>query len=77
VNALENIKNSLIDRILATKNEQLLEAIKSIFESTQSEDIISLSTEQIEMLSMSEKDIEQGKLVSESELSKRDSKWLS
>jgi hypothetical protein len=76
MNALENIKNSLIDRILATKNEQLLEAIKSIFDSTQSEEIISLSTEQIEMLSMSEKDIEEGKLVSESELSKRDSKWL-
>jgi hypothetical protein len=77
MNALENIKNSLIDRILATRNEQLLEAIKSIFDSTQSEEIISLSTEQIEMLSMSEKDIEDGKLVSESELSKRDSKWLS
>ncbi|KAB1158125.1 hypothetical protein [Flavobacterium luteum] len=77
MNALENIKNSLIDRILATRNEQLLEAIKSIFDSTQSEEIISLSTEQIEMLSMSEKDIEEGKLVSESELSKRDSKWLS
>lgn len=77
MNALENIKNSLIDRILATRNEQLLEAIKSIFDSTQSEEIISLSTEQIEMLSMSEKDIEEGKLVSESELSKKDSKWLS
>lgn len=77
MNTLENIKNSLIDRILATKNEQLLEAIKSIFDSTQSEEIISLSTEQIEMLSMSDKDIEEGKLVSESELSKRDSKWLS
>lgn len=77
MNALENIKNSLIDRILATRNEQLLEAIKNIFDSTQTEDIISLSTEQIEMLSMSEKDIENGKLVSESELSKRDSKWLS
>ena len=76
MNALENIKNSLIDSILATRNEQLLEAIKNIFDSTQSEDIISLSTEQIEMLSMSEKDIEDGKLVSESELSKRDSKWL-
>ena len=59
MNALENIKNSLIDRILATRNEQLLEAIKSIFDSTQSEEIISLSTEQIEMLSMSEKDIEE------------------
>jgi hypothetical protein len=77
VNALENIKNSLIDRILATKNELLLEAIKSIFDSTQSEEIISLSTEQIEMLSISEKDIEYGKLVSESELSNIDSKWLS
>jgi hypothetical protein len=77
VNALENIKNSLIDRILATKNEQLLEAVKSIFDSTQSEEMISLSTDQIEMLSMSEKDIEYGKLVSESELSDRDSKWLS
>jgi hypothetical protein len=39
--------------------------------------MISLSTEQIEMLSMSEKDIEYGKLVSESELSDRDSTWLS
>ena len=77
MNALENIKNSLIDRILATRNEKLLEAIKSIFDSTQSEEIISLSTEQIEMLSMSEKDIEYGKLVSESEISNRDSKWLS
>ena len=76
MNALENIKNSLIDRILATRNERLLEAIKNIFDSTQSEEIIALSTEQIEMLSMSEKDIEDGKLVSESELSKRDSKWL-
>ena len=77
MNALENIKNSLIDRILATRNERLLDAIKNIFDSTQSEEIIALSTEQIEMLSMSEKDIEDGKLVSESELSKRDSKWLS
>ena len=77
MNALENIKNSLIDRILATRNEQLLEAIKSIFDSTQSEEIISLSTEQIEMLSLSEMDIESGKFISETELNKRDSKWLS
>lgn len=76
MNALENIKNSLIDQILATRNERLLEAIKNIFDSTQSEEIIGLSTEQIEMLSMSEKDIEDGKVVSESELSNRDSKWL-
>jgi hypothetical protein len=77
MNALENIKNSLIDRILATRNERLLEAIKSILDSTLSEEIVGLSTEQIEMLSMSEKDIEEGKFVSEAALSKSDSKWLS
>ena len=77
MNTIENIKNSLIDSILATKNEQLLEAIKSIFDSTTSEDTISLSSEQIELLAMSEKDIEEGKIVSESELNKRDAKWLS
>jgi len=77
MNALENIKNSLIDRILATSNERLLEAIKSIFDSTQSEEIVFLSTEQIEMLSMSETEIKEGKFISETELSKRDSKWLS
>lgn len=77
MNALENIKNSLIDRILASRNEQLLEAIKTIFDSNPSEEIVSLTTEQIEMLAMSENDIENGKLVSEAELSERDSKWLS
>jgi hypothetical protein len=77
MNALENLRNSLIDSILATKNERLLEAIKSIFDSTQSEEIVSLSSEQIEMLAMSEKDIEQGNLISESELTKSDTKWLS
>jgi hypothetical protein len=77
MNALENIKNSLIDRILASRNEQLLEAIKNIFDSNPSEEIVSLTTEQIEMLAMSENDIENGKLVSEAELSERDAKWLS
>ena len=77
MNALDNIKNNLIDRILATKNERLLEAINSIFDSTQSEEIVALSSEQIEMLLISEEDIQTGKIISESELSKRDSEWFS
>jgi len=75
--ALDVIKNSLIDRILATNNEKLLNAISSIFDSTQIDEIVSLSSEQKEMLQMSEKDIENGDIVSESELNKTDSKWLS
>ncbi|MHB1148370.1 MAG: hypothetical protein ACYC01_12355 [Lutibacter sp.] len=73
---IETIKNNLIDRILATRNEKLLQAISNIFESTQTDDIVSLSSEQIEMLLMSEKDIESGNLISESELDESDSKWL-
>ncbi len=75
--ALENIKNSLIDKILATKNEKLLEAIDRIFTSTQIDEIISLSSEQIEMLSISERDIQTGNFITESDLNKRDSEWLS
>ncbi len=72
---IDRIKNRLIDRILATKNERLLEAISIIIESTQQDNIVSLSTEQIEMLLMSEKDIENGKLVSELTLNQADSEW--
>ena len=65
---LDSIKNRLIDRILVARNEKFLEAIENIFVSTQKEEVISLSSEQIEMLMMSEQDIKNGNLVSESEM---------
>ncbi|MCD4679735.1 MAG: hypothetical protein K8S00_05040 [Bacteroidales bacterium] len=73
---LEKIKHRLIDRILTTRNEIFLEAIEKIFLSTQKDDTLSLSSEQIEMLMLSEKDIEAGSLVSESDVDKIDSQWL-
>jgi len=74
--ALENIKNGLIDRILATKNEKLLLAIKTIFESAGTEDPVSVSSEQLEMLMMSEDDITNNRLISEDDLNNSDSEWL-
>lgn len=68
---IESIKNNLIDRILATRNEKILLAISNIFESIQTDDVLLLSSEQIEMLLMSEKNIENGNLISESELNDR------
>ena len=76
MNTLENKRNNLIDRILTTKNEKLLDAIYSIFDSTQSEEIINLNSQQIEMLEMSQQDIQKGNYISESELKERDAKWL-
>ena len=73
---LDAIKSNLIDRIIATKDENLLNAIINIFESTQSEEKTQLSSEQIEMLMMSENDIKYGKLVSENELKKADLEWF-
>ena len=69
---LDTIKNNLIDQIIATKNKQLLTAISNIFNSTQKEDTINLSSSQIEMLYLNEKDIEDGNLVSSETLSKQD-----
>ena len=74
---LDILRNSLIDKIIATNNEKFLSAIANIFESTQSEKKVQLSSEQIEMLMMSENDIKCGNLISEDDLIKTDSKWLS
>lgn len=73
---IETLKNNLINKILASKNEKLLLAINDILHSTKSKDISSLALEHIEMLNMSEKDILNGNLISESELNNLYSKWM-
>ena len=66
------VKNRLIDRILVTKNGELLEAVEKLLTYTQSEEVLALSSEQIELLMMSEMDIKYGNLISESDLKKSD-----
>lgn len=74
--AIQLTKNRLINRILATQNESLLEAVETIFATTQPSEILTLSEEQIEMLMMSEVDIASGNLISEDELDKLDAQWM-
>ena len=73
---IQSTKNKLISRILVTKNEDLLTAIETIFATAQQSEIVSLSSEQIEMLLMSESDIASGNLISEEELDKLDNQWM-
>ncbi|MGQ1948616.1 hypothetical protein ACT3CD_16100 [Geofilum sp. OHC36d9] len=73
---IDIVKNRLIDRIMVTNNEQLLTAIENILSSTQTDDKLTLDSHQIEMLMMSERDIQQGALISESDLKEEDSKWI-
>jgi dihydrofolate reductase len=76
MNPIDHIKNRLIDRILVTENKQLLNAIDTIFGSTKEDGKLSLNTHQIEMLMMSEKDIENGELISEEDLEEEDAEWM-
>ena len=72
---LDSIKNRLIDKILLAKDEQLLNAIEVIFNSAQTNEKLTLTSHQIEMLMMSENDIKQVNLISESDLKKTDAEW--
>jgi hypothetical protein len=71
----DQIRNSIIDKLLAINNSELLSAFNKILE-TNSEKPISLDESQIEMLKMSEEDILADRLISQSEIDKEDAKWL-
>lgn len=73
---LDNIKNGLIDRILATQNVRLLQAISTIFESAKTEEIVTLTPEQVEMLQMAMDDVAAGRVISNEDLKKSDPEWL-
>jgi hypothetical protein len=75
--AIEIVKNRLIDRMMVSNNEELLNAIESIFRSSQEVDEeLTLNSAQNEMLYMSEKDIENGDIISEVDLRIADSSWM-
>jgi predicted GNAT family acetyltransferase len=76
--SIEIIKTRLIDRILATSNQGLLEAIDNILTSPHNaaDEVYELTAEQIEMLMMSEEDIKYGRLITQEELDKTDKEWL-
>jgi hypothetical protein len=73
---LETLRNELIDQILLTKNEKLLQAIHEIFHSTKSDDKIELNSYQMEMIQMGLNDIKEGNIISESDLEKQDAEWM-
>ncbi|PQB03400.1 hypothetical protein BST83_19160 [Polaribacter filamentus] len=69
-------KNNLIKKIVATQNEKLLSALVTIFEASKSEEKISFNSAQLEMLNRSEEEIKYGRLYSEEDIEKLDSKWM-
>jgi archaellum component FlaF (FlaF/FlaG flagellin family) len=74
---VDKIRNRLIDKILTIKNKDFLVALDNLISSSASDsDIVELTREQKEMLEMSEDDIENGRLISQESMDKRNLEWL-
>jgi len=74
---VDKIRNGLIDKILSIRNKDFLVALDKLITSSESEsEIVELTNEQKEMLEMSEKDIQSGKLISQDAMNKRNLEWL-
>jgi hypothetical protein len=74
---VDEIRNGIIDKILAINNKEFLEALdKLISSSISKKQIFELSPEQKEMLEISEADIKNGNLISQEAMDKRNLEWL-
>lgn len=73
----DNIRNSIIDKLLTISNKDYLLALyKLVSTSKINEEVITLSEAQILMLNMSEDDIKNNRIVTQEELDKMDLEWL-
>ncbi|AGC76512.1 hypothetical protein LX97_01173 [Nonlabens dokdonensis] len=74
---VENIRKGLINKILTINNKDFLQALDQLITSSEPiSESISLTNEQIEMLEMSERDIKDGKIISQEAMHKRNLEWL-
>ena len=74
----DSLRNNIIDKLLTITNKDYLSALYQLVNlSSVDHDAVKLSEEQILMLQLSDKDIQDGKLISQSELDNNDLQWLS
>ncbi len=72
-----DIRNSIIDKLLTISNKDYLSALYELLDkSGVGEDLIDLSEAQLIMLNMSDEDIKNNRILSQEEAEKRDLEWL-
>ena len=74
--AIDNIRNSIIERLLTINNKEYLKALQKLVEESTLDDLVELTEEQKIMLQLSDDDIKKNRLISQSQLDKNDLKWL-
>jgi len=71
------IRNGIIDKLLAISDQDYLLALQRLINGSKvEENKITLTKEQKLMLEMSENDIQNGRVISQSNLDKSDLEWL-
>jgi hypothetical protein len=73
---VDNIRNSLIDKLLAIRNKDFLKALDKIVTLSADDSLVVLNDEQKSMLQMSENDIVLMKFISQDDLDQQDMEWL-
>jgi hypothetical protein len=74
---VDAIRNGIIDKLLAISDKEYLTALLHLVDtSSLQNEKIKLTKEQKLMLEMSEKDIQNGRLISQNDLDKSDLEWL-
>ena len=73
----DNLRNSIIDKLLTISNKDFLSAIYNLVETNSvNKDVVKLTEEQKLMLQMSDQDINNGKPISQKQLDQDDLQWL-
>ncbi|WP_294671419.1 hypothetical protein [uncultured Fluviicola sp.] len=74
---IDAIRNGIIDKLLAISDKDYLMALMHLVDNSDLQnEKIKLTKEQKLMLEMSETDIQNGRLISQSDLDKSDLEWL-
>lgn len=75
--AVDQLRNSIINKLLTISNVDYLSALSQLIEkSSVGNDMVVLSQEQILMLNMSDEDIKNHRYISQEELDNNDLEWL-
>ncbi|MDR6785249.1 hypothetical protein ABIE26_003948 [Pedobacter africanus] len=75
--SLDNLRNSIMEKLMAISDKDYLVALNKLLESSTAEnDVVKFSKEQIIMLEMSDEDIRKGDTITQEDLDKEDLKWL-
>ena len=77
MNTTDILRNNIIDKLLTINNKDYLIALYELVnKSSEDNDTVKLTKEQILMLKLVDEDIQTGNLISQDQLGKDDLKWL-